>query len=316
MKDVSPVVLAFDIGGARIKAGLVRDGQVTSLTLATTDETGGAAGILETVRVIGMELLQKQEAAAIGASIRGIVDPESGVLLDVNEILTSLIGQPLAVHLTEEFKLPSYVDNDARMYALGEFISGAGRGYQNMVCLTLGTGIGCGVVLDGRILRGRREVAGILGGHCTIDATGPPCTCGNIGCIEAVIGTEALRQQTATMLASGRTSRLHKGNLEPRDIFAAASAGDEVAREIVQRFAQRLGAGIVTMIHAYDPDIVVLGGGMMPAAEQFLSPVQRYVDTHAWTIPRGRVRIVPAQCGDAAALVGVAELATGGKAAR
>jgi glucokinase len=177
-----------------------------------------------------------------------------------------------------------------------------------MVCLTLGTGVGSGVALHGRVLRGTRGTAGILAGHVTVQVDGPRCTCGNIGCLEALIGTAGLIRAARETLAGGHASVLRRADLEPRHIFEAAAEGDEPAQELVQRFARHLAAGVVTLIHAYDPDIVVLGGGLAARSEQFLPFVQEYVDAHAWTVPRGRVRVVPAVLGDSAALVGIADL--------
>jgi glucokinase len=196
------------------------------------------------------------------------VDSRRGVLLDVNEPLRSLIGQPVAEMVAGELARPVCMENDARMYALGELRHSAGRGSRNMVCLTPGTGIGSGVALDGRVLRGPRGVLGILSGHLTVQVGGPRCTCGNIGCLEALIGTAAVIRDATDRLAAGRPSVLHGSRLDARRIFEAAAAGDELAHDVVQRFAERRGAGVVTMVHAYDPDIVVLGGGMMGAAAQ------------------------------------------------
>ncbi|MBE3561503.1 MAG: ROK family protein, partial [Ktedonobacteraceae bacterium] len=135
------------------------------------------------------------------------------------------------------------------------------------------------------------------------------CECGNIGCLEALIGTHALQQSWYDLKSTERSTMLTTSTPTPQQIFEAAAAGEPLATAVVQRFARYLGAGIVTMIHAYDPDVVVLGGGIMHSYKQFLPPVQAYVNEHAWTIPRGRVRIVPAALGDAAALIGIAVLA-------
>jgi glucokinase len=195
------------------------------------------------------------------------------------------------------------------MYALGEWHHGAGRGRDNIVCLTLGTGVGSGVIVGGRLLRGPRGVGGILAGHVGVQIDEPACTCGNVGCLEALIGTAGFLRLADEALARDRApSALRQTPLTAQRIFEAAAAGEAPARALAQRFATYLGAGIVTAIHAYDPDVVVLGGGVMHSFAPFLPDVQAYVDAHAWTVPRGRVRIVPAALGDAAALIGVAAL--------
>jgi glucokinase len=302
-------VAAFDIGGTCIKAGLVRDGGVERFTVVPTDN--GEQGVLATVIDLGRRLMEDRDIAAVGVSVKGIVDPKRGVLVTVNEALTSWIDQPICEAIAEELARPVYVENDARMYALGELTHGSGAGSQNLVCLTLGTGIGSGVALGGRILRGATGALGILGGHFTVQMSGPRCSCGNVGCLEALIGAAGLVRRTRELLTERGSSALAGDPLEPQHIFAAAEAGDSVAEEVVGYFADCLGAGIVTMIHAYDPDVVVLGGGVARGRDQFLCRVRAHVEEHAWTLPRGRVPVVPSVLGDKAALIGVAELAWG-----
>ena len=306
-------ILAFDIGGTRIKAGLVRDGTVSSFGAVPT-ASGSGTDLLTTIVHLGREIMADQDVAAVGLSVKGIVDPERGVLIDVNEALTDWINQPLTAMVADELRLPVQMENDARMYALGELVHGAGRDSRDMVCLTLGTGLGTSVALGRRLLRGTRGTAGILGGHVTVQVDGPVCNCGNIGCLEPLIGVSGLVRSAEVALAAGQPSVLRDGALNPGRIFAAAAAGDAVAQDVVSRFASYLAAGVVTMIHAYDPDTVVVGGGMAKGADQFLPAVKAYVDAHAWTIPRGRVKVVPAALGDAAALIGAAELVCGADA--
>ncbi|HEX6509537.1 MAG TPA: ROK family protein [Chloroflexota bacterium] len=303
-------VLAFDIGGTRIKAGLVHGAAVSSLTVVPTLESNGS-DLIETIVRVGRDVLAARKAPAVGISIKGIVEPQRGTLLDVNAVLMPWIGRPFAEIIRDRMQLPTRVENDARMFALGESVHGAARGHRNAVCLTLGTGVGCGVILDGRILQGGHGAAGILGGHVIVQVGGRPCTCGGEGCLEAYIGTEGLLKTVRETLARGTSSTLNEQPLTPKKVFEAAAEGDRVAQDVVQQFATYLGAGIVTLVHVFDPDVIVVGGGIAHASLVFLPSVQAYVDSHAWTIPRARVRVVPAILGDAAALVGAAELARG-----
>jgi glucokinase len=307
----APTVLAFDIGGTRIKAGIVQGGVVSSFTIEPLDASNGAEGILSSIVCTGQRLTAEREAIAVGISVKGFIDPGRGIILDVNEALSSCIGKPFAQWVAQELHLPTVLENDARMYTLGELLYGAGQAVNNMVCLTLGTGIGCGVALNRRVLRGPRGIAGILGGHITIQVDGPRCTCGNIGCLEALIGTGALLREVTDALAAERRSSLPPDIRSPQSIFVAADAGDALAQEIVQRFAQRLGAGIVSLIHAHDPELVVLGGGMAGSASQFLPAVQAYVAAHTWTLPNWQIQVTTAQLRDSAALVGAAAFACG-----
>ncbi|GER89867.1 glucokinase [Dictyobacter vulcani] len=302
-------VLAFDVGGTRIKTGIIQGDTMIRGEVVALNHTAGAHtdDVLSRIINMGRSVLAQHEISAIGLSIRGIVDPQSGMILDVNETLRELIHVPLGEQLSRELGRPVLVENDARMYALGEFTHGAGRGDKNIVCLTLGTGVGSSVVINGRVLRGQRSMRGILGGHITIQADGPRCSCGNMGCLEVLIGTAALSRQIEEGLTSDSTSILHTTDHTPRHLFAAADQHDRLALSIVDRFARHLGCGIVSLIHAYDPDVVVLGGGFMHSHHLFLSAVQAYVSAHAWTIPRGRVVVMPATLGDTAALFGVAQ---------
>ncbi len=304
-------ILAFDIGGTRIKAGLAQGAAVTAMTIVPTTTGQGHTDVLDTVIHLGRQLMAGQDVAGIGLCVKGIVDPVGGVLVAVNEVLADWIGRPLAGVIAHALERPTCLENDARMYTLGEFVHGAGQGSHNMVCLTLGTGIGSGVVLGGRVLRGPRGTAGILGGQVTVQVDGQVCTCGNIGCLETLTNAAALVRSAQDVGVRGHAAVGHDGALTARQVFAAAAAGDTLALEVVRRFARYLGAGVVTMIHAHDPDVVVLGGGMAQAAALFLPTVQAYVDAHVWTVPGRRVRVTPALLGDAAALVGVAELARG-----
>jgi len=306
----APAVLAFDLGGTRIKAGIVQGARVSALCVEPTDDREESAALAALLR-LGHRLMDTREVAAVGVSVKGIVDPAGGVVRDVKERLMGLVGQPLASIVAREFGRPAYIENDARMYALGEVRYGAGQGHRNVVCLTLGTGVGSGVVLDGRVLRGPRGVGGILAGHATVQVDGPACTCGNVGCLEALIGAAGfVRLADEAVTRDPSPSVLRHVPRTPQRIFEAAADGDALASALTHTFATYLGAGIVTAIHAYDPDIVVLGGGMMHSFAPSLPRVQAYVDAHAWTVPRGRVRIVPAALGDAAALIGVAALTT------
>ncbi len=303
-------ILAFDIGGTRIKAGIVQGDTVYALRVVPLNAERQTQTIGDQLQQIGADLMQSYPVQAVGVSIKGIVDSRRGMILDVNETLMDLIEQPFVALLAQTFGLPVVMENDARMYALGELLYGAGKDSTNMVCLTLGTGIGCGVAIHRQILRGPRGLAGILGGHITIQVDGPCCTCGNIGCLETFVGATALLHAVTVGLRTHPNSVLHaEAHVTPYDIFMAAEQNDSLARQIVERFSHYLGVGIVSLIHAYDPDIFVLGGGISGAAYQFLPSVQSYVNEHVWTLPGHHVSIVKARLGDAAALIGIAALA-------
>jgi glucokinase len=306
-------VLVFDVGGTRLKACLAGPDGISPVATVPTDASSADALVAQ-MATLGRQLLRGERPSAVGVSVKGIVDSQCGLLVDVNAPLDQLRGEPIADRLAKAFDAPVRIENDARMYALGELHHGAGRGTENLVCLTLGTGIGVGVVVEGRLLRGSRGVLGILAGHMTIDVDGPPCTCGSVGCLEALIGSRGFVADARDRAREHPGSRLSADALDPEDIFAAADDGDPAAKAAVERFTHVLSCGVVSLIHVYDPDVVVVGGGLSAAAPQFLGQVQRFVGEHAWTQPKGRVRVVASKLGDAAALLGAAELATGAAA--
>jgi glucokinase len=305
-------VLVFDVGGTRLKAGLAGPDGISSLTIVPTDVSSADALVAQTA-ALGRRLLHGEHPSAIGVSVKGIVDSLRGSVVEVNAPLAVLSGELLADRLAQALGAPVRVENDARMYALGELRHGAGHGAKNLVCLTLGTGIGVGVVIDGRLLRGGRGVLGILAGHITVDVDGPPCSCGSIGCLEALIGSHGLVADARARAREHPGSRLGSDVVDPEEIFAAAAEGDAAAAATVERFTRVLACGVVSLIHVYDPDVVVVGGGLSASAPQFLEHVQRFADEHAWTQPKGRVRIAASTLGDTAALLGASELATGAR---
>ncbi|MFL5963407.1 MAG: ROK family protein [Gaiellaceae bacterium] len=301
-------VLVFDVGGTRLKAGLVGPDGIRPKAVVPTD-VSSADALIEQIVALGGQLLHGKRPSAVGVGIKGIVDPRHGNVVEVNGPLDHLSGVPLAGWLANIFGVPVCVENDARMYALGELHHGAGRGVENLVCLTLGTGIGVGVVTEGRLLRGGRGALGALAGHITVDVDGPPCTCGSVGCLEALIGSHGLIADARARACDHPGSRLATEVLDPEAIFSAAADGDAAALATVERFTHVLACGVVSLIHVYDPDLFVLGGGLAASAPQFLEQVQQFVDEHAWTQPKGRVRLALSTLGDTAALLGAAELA-------
>ena len=287
-------VLAFDLGGTRLKAGLVVSGEVTALSAEPVAHPEDGDAVVAQLVATGRALAGAAAVAAVGASVKGIVDSETGVLAEVNQTLRSLTGRPLAAELRGAFGVPVAIENDARLYALGEARHGAGMGARNLVGITLGTGIGCGVILDGR------PAGGLLGGHLTVDWQGDRCDCGNVGCLEMYASAGAL-----TEYARG----LGAAPADAEAVFAAAAAGDPACRQAVERLTRMLGVGVVSWIHAYDPEVVVIGGGMAGSAGQFIDGVRAYARAHAWTVPRDKVRIEVSRLREQAALLGAAELA-------
>lgn len=308
----SAATLAIDLGGTRIKAGVVVEHTVVCQRIVPTEDERGFDRVLHNIMTVSEDLMRERAVGGVGLSLPAIVDVDKGMVVDVRKNLEGLIGFPLADTMSHRFGLPVVLENDARLYGLGELVAGAAQGIGNMVCLTFGTGVGCCVAINGHILRGRHGTGGILGGHMTIETYGPPCTCGNIGCFEALCRAASLVNETHERLTAYPGHVLQGiDKLTPEAIIAAADAGDTLAQDALAAYVRHIAAGVVSYIHVYDPDIVVLGGGVMNAAKHLLPPVQEFVRAHAWTIPSQRVPVRAAVLGDQAALVGAAALACG-----
>lgn len=318
-----PAYLCFDVGGTRIKGGLIApDGRVLARQTVPTEGSRGASHVLRVIRELGERLLKEvgtpPDLAGVGIAMTGVIDPERNVVVQLNGKIPGIEGMPMGQLLAEHFQVPVHMENDSLVYTLGEWRFGAGRGVDNLVCITLGTGVGTGVVINGRLLRTRHLLAGILGGHFTVDPDGPTCSCGNVGCLETFASVTALVQDVRWHLQRGCRSTLlaqyerSPDSVDAPAILKAVSEGDELATERWRRYTRYVGVGIVNLIHAYDPELVVIGGGISSVGPLLIDPVREYVKRFAWTEPRGRVDVRPAQLQDDAALLGGLVLCGGG----
>ena len=310
--------LAFDVGGTRVKSGLVDGtGSVLARRTALTEGQRGADHVLQIMQILGRQLLAEVDLhlLAIGIGFTGVIDTATGIVRMLNGKIPDITGVAVGPMIAEAFGVPTWVDNDTRVYTIGEWMFGGGQGYSNLLCLTIGTGIGTGVILNGQILRSRGLLGGILGGHITLDPDGPLCSCGNRGCLETFGSVPALTSYVRDHLTRGCQSMLSDmlesdlARLDAVHILHAAEQGDQLADFALQRWSKYLGAGLVTLIHAYDPDCVIIGGRVVQASSMLLPSLQSYITRHAWTWPQRHIIVQPAVLGDDAAILGGAALA-------
>jgi len=309
--------IGVDIGGTNIKIAAVwNDGRVVSSRVLSTHVADGpetaCSRILHCVLdLTRSESIPVQEMRAIGMDCAGLVDPERGVVID-SPNLRSWEQYPLAARLAEAVGVPVFLENDVNAMAYGEWRCGAGRGARHLVCMTLGTGVGGGLVLDGRLYRGARGAAAEIG-HMTIDHRGPRCTCPNVGCLERHLGAAYIAERTRERLAHDpRTSTLRDvtaEDLSPEMLSAAADAGDALAADVLEETGELLGHGLVSLLNVFNPERVVIGGGVARAGEWLLAPARRIVARHAMSVQRDCAEIVLAELGNDAAVVGAALLA-------
>jgi glucokinase len=300
-------ILGIDIGGTRLKAGLVDEsGAISCMTTARTPST------LAEFRLAMEQIASMQTAGGVGIGCKGIIDAETTRVEVLPGTLHFLEG-----HLLLEFvrgQGPVRAENDARAALAGEMAWGAARGRRNAVMLTLGTGVGGGILADGRLLRGMRGVAGHLG-HLTVDPEGPACICGNRGCLETVFSARAIEAEAIAAVLRGCRSRLTDEFAEdPRAItceavFAAAAAGDEVARGIRDRALKYLAGAIAGIFGAFDPEVVILGGQIAEAGPALLEPLQEQVTARARRLVGREVPLVRAEVAESG-VVGAAALLT------
>jgi glucokinase len=309
--------LGFDIGGTRTKAGVVgADGQVRRTHL---EETGH-----EPFAVVWDKLLAYADGAlaelgsetlcGAGIAAPGLVEPTFGVR-NLPGKVPGIEDFPMRARLEEHLGVPVRCLNDGAAATLAEWRFGAARGYQDVVGLTLGTGLGAGAILGGRPLTSRHLAAAVSFGHATVDVGGRSCLCGNRGCAETLVSANAvvgrMRDYVARKVPSTITDAFEHepGRISFQTLVQGIEAGDRVAAEIMAEFTRDLGATIVTAIHVYDPEVVVLAGGPMAQAEHFLPQVQAYVDRYAFRYPKDRViPVLRAERSDHAGVLGAVAL--------
>jgi glucokinase len=245
----------------------------------------------------------------IGLSAPGPVDPSAGVVLQAPN-LRGWDNVPLADELRRRTGLPVWLGNDANLAALGEARFGAGRGSRNLIYLTISTGVGGGVIADGRLLLGSRGLAAEVG-HMAISMDGPRCGCGNRGCLEAYASGTGLVNRAREAIAEGRASSLavEDGPLTPAGIAETAEHGDPLAQELLSAAGCALGVGIRSLLHLFNPSVIVIGGGVSQVGPRLWDPMLEVVRGDAMSAYREGLRIIPSELGDDSGLVGAAVLA-------
>ena len=301
--------IGIDLGGTIIKIGVVCDGKVLGTSRLDADSQGGLGkrlpligdAIDSLVASLGLSL---SDMNGVALAFPGIVDFRKRRAASTNAKYDDAPQLDGEGWVKERYGVPFVMDNDARMAMIGEWKRGAGKGAENMVMMTIGTGIGTGVVVDSRPLYGRNWCAGSLGGHITLQYRGRRCTCGNIGCVEAHSASFFLPQIVGENEGLSEQFRTDPSNYTYKALFDKYRVGDKDAVAVLHECMDVWAAAIVNYIHAYDPETVVVGGGIMKSADIILPYLQAKVNSLAWC-PGGEVRIVASELGDDAALLAV-----------
>ncbi len=308
------MLIGVDIGGTNTVIGLVdRSGRsvLDRMSVATASLGSGDALPAGLARMIegfaAKNGLSPAAIDAIGIGTPGVVDPERGI--SVNAVNLGYLDYPMAERVAEKTGRPVYLDNDVRMYGLGEALHGAGRGHRHVLCLTVGTGLAAAIVTDGRLHYGGSYAAGEIG-HMPVPGIERDCVCGAYGCAEIYASATGMVRQANEAIASGRASSLaaiaSAGGLSAAAISDAYDQGDGLAAEIFERTAVWIADSLVAAVHLLDPDVIVIGGGVAKSGDRLLAPLRKSLSSRVHPIYRERLVIVAATCGDDAGLLGSA----------
>jgi glucokinase len=290
------LALALDVGGTRLRAAAIdAEGKIHHREAVATQSDGtGKIIVGQLVEIANKVLGRCDDVVGVGLSALGPLDLKTGVIT-TPATLPNFRHVPIKAMLEDVLQRDVLIENDAISAACGEWKIGAGRGVESLVYITVSTGIGGGVISDGHVLRGASGFAGHIG-HMKIFPDGVRCGCGNAGCWEVYASGTALTARAQQGL----------GAVTAEDVFARALKGDEIARHLVEEEADYLGIGIVSLLHLFNPERVVIGGGLSNALEQLRPGIERRVENDA--MPPFRVDIQKAELGDNSGLLGVAQL--------
>lgn len=315
-RDKERLALSLDVGGTKILAALVsHPGHVLCEKLSPTMADGGVEAVVDRMVTLVSDTLDEggvdiSHVEGMGIAVAGAIDTNAGIVT-ASPNLPNWRDVPLVNILADRFKTAVYVVNDASAAALAEHLRGAGRGTSNMVYLTVSTGIGGGIVIDGELYIGTDGCAGEIG-HMVIDSHGPRCNCGNDGCLEALASGTAVAREAVRRLKRGEQSQLLElveGKLEDIDarvVGIAASVGDSLALDIITRGSRYLGLGMVNLVNIFNPERIVVGGGLSHMGEMLLGPARQVVREKAFKLPAQSVSIVTSELGDEAGVIGAA----------
>ncbi|MED9891611.1 ROK family glucokinase [Ruminococcus champanellensis] len=310
--------IGIDLGGTNIVAGVV-DEQYNILAKAST-KTNCPRPDREIARDMAKMAIQAVENAKltmdqiewIGIGTPGIANSRDGIIEYSNNL--GFVNTPMVKYIQEDIDKPVFVENDANAAAYGEFVAGAAKGANNAVCITLGTGVGGGIIIDGKIYAGS-NFAGAEIGHTVISVDGPQCTCGRKGCFEVFSSATGLIRMTKESMAKNPDSSMHKlvaersGKVSARIAFDAMRMGDAAAKAVVDDYIKYLAAGITNTINTFQPDILCIGGGVCNEGDALLLPVKELAAKEVYTRnSKQNAQIVIAKLGNDAGIIGAAFL--------
>ena len=305
------IVLSGDLGGTNLRLAAVdRSGKMLHRTEAHTPRHSNAEKIVEITASLAAECSAKLDAVpeSLVFAVPGPIDAETGRLFNVPN-LPELRGSNLRSMLAEKLGIEVQLENDATAAAVGEHWKGASQGCGSSICLTLGTGVGGGIILNGEPLRGPDGTAGEIG-HVCVEPLGHPCGCGSRGCLEQYASATAIGRMARELLPEFPASALNQaGDFDAQKIYDLGKAGDALCREAFRRAGMYLGVALAGLINVLNPEAVVIGGGAASGWDLFIEPLKEEIGVRAFREPAERARIVRASLGNDAGIIGAAYLA-------
>lgn len=301
-------IIAIDIGGTNIKYGtILEDGTLKNTGTVPTEAHRGRTGLLDKIEeIIIDELKDKDYTMGIGISTAGQVNSYTGSITFATDALPGWTGTPVKTILEERFKLPVKVNNDVNSAILGEYWMGAAKGRDDVLMITLGTGVGGSIIRDGKLYYGSNYLAGEFG-HMKLYPNGRPCVCGLNGCYEQYASTSALVRMVNEELEDDKSSILHSySHIDGRAIFEAEKEGDALAKSVMNRWIFYISWGLASLIHSLNPSIIVVGGGVSAQGRPFTDRIkEKTLDMIMPSFAKG-LDIVPASLGNDAGIIGAA----------
>lgn len=298
------VIIAMDIGGTQLRVATFSGDSIIPVNVRRTSTRSKEGNVFERLTTALDSIWPAETVDAICAAIPGPVDPERGVILSAPNI-PGWVNLPFAELLARKYHVPVFLENDANLAAVGEWRYGAGRGHNDLLYLTISTGIGGGIICGGRLLTGAHGLAAELG-HLIVLPGGPVCSCGQRGHLEAIASGTAIARYVSEQIAAGRSSSLASDpRITARDVAAAARRGDQLALEAFANAGKYLGQGVVDFLHIFNPSILIFGGGVSQSGDLLFGPMKQAIEELVMDKQYLEdLTITTAQLGDDAGLLG------------
>lgn len=304
--------VGIDLGGTNIKLGIVdQEGNLLAETEKPTNSEEGAQSTIQRLcmhvrEIVKDTTLSWDQIQGIGLGLPGFLDLKEGLVIHLTNLHWDHV--PIREWIEQELNKPVRINNDGNVAALGESWTGAGKGVDDLVCVTLGTGVGGGIIANGQLISGARGFAAEIG-HILIESNGHKCNCGNRGCLETIASATGITKRIEEAIAAGESTQLSRvTSLMPHHVFAAAREGDTLAKRVLERAIDSLAIAFAQLSVILNPQLFVVGGGIAQAGDDLFLPLREAYTRHAQKIAAEQVRIIPAALGNRAGILGAAGL--------